>query len=528
MRPLSDAFENLLYKGWRQPAYKLLAFDPAQDSLSAVVTGTQTQTPFDLTPYCTSLSWSPAQLTFTLADPQKIFHPDKGASRQYLADSAIIRLVEGDVRLPQSEWINSFTGCIKGQIGWQNNRSQQILQAKVTVFSRDNAQGLKRRLVTTPSYTVGTDVGKPFYDLAMSYIGMSAREIRVPAVLGLQLRSQITQFCQMAPWDALTKILEAVGQVPFFDGDGRLACWNKNMHRAPDRILTNGKYILDDQIPANTQDNINYIRVNFLDSQLTQVTGPYQKIGSAQITTGFFTMQEKLNCFWSKDGTQRAYGTEMKVMKSVNSGLLPVGTESYEQIDDFHGVITVDIGPWVPGLIGIDLAAYVYGQMHHQDEVVVPLGSTGWTIPLGRLLSATELMAIMIIMASLGSAQYEIWGYPYDFVYLKQHSEAIESTLDAQGNPQAIPYYQQNQRQIDNDLIGSFDQADTIALTELTWEKSKCYPRNLVMEDDPALEIGDIVQLADGRKFLIQDMNKNIQRGEVPTLQINAIKVMTP
>ncbi|MGO9622132.1 MAG: hypothetical protein ACLPT6_12095 [Desulfobaccales bacterium] len=538
MRPLSDAFQNLLYTGWRQPAYKLLAWDPTIDTMSAVVTETYTQTPFDLTPYATQVQWTPEKLDFVLFDPQQIFHPDTGSARQYLQDSAIIRLVEGDARLNEADWTNTFTGYIKGQIGWENCRSKQVLEAKVTVFSRDNSQSLKRRLITTQAYSVGTDIGAMLYDVATRYIGMSQDEIRVPLGLGLQLKHQVTQLCQEAPWDGISTILEAVGQVPFFDGDGRLAAWPKSMRRAPNRILTDGKFILDDQIPAYTQDNINYIRVNFLDSQLTCVQGPYQKLGQASITTGFFTNQEKIKCWWSKDHTQQASGTNLIIIKSVNANLLPVGKESYRAIDSFHGEITIDISAWVPVLATAMALEYLAAAAipDHvppgqgvQTDVFSGTGITitpTLTIPWGKLLQAQASLAMMLIMMSLGSAQYEIWGTPFNYAYLMQHSDAIESTMVG-AVPQPLPYYQQNMRQIENDLVGTFDQADNIALIELIWEKSKSYPRNLIIEDDPALELGDIVQIADGRKFMIQDMKKTLKRGEVPVLEIDCIKVMT-
>ena len=47
------------------------------------------------------------------------------------------------------------------------------------------------------------------------------------------------------------------------------------------------------------------------------------------------------------------------------------------------------------------------------------------------------------------------------------------------------------------------------------------------MDDDLALEMGDIVVLPDGRKFLITNLAKQIKRGEVPILTLDGFKVMT-
>jgi len=133
-------------------------------------------------------------------------------------------------------------------------------------------------------------------------------------------------------------------------------------------------------------------------------------------------------------------------------------------------------------------------------------------------MQAQAMIGILLIMMSIGSAQYEVWGTPYDYAYLEKQSVAIEEGLE---------YWLENEKEIKNDLIGTHDQADTIAVTELIWEKSLSRPRRIAIEDDPALEVGDIVALPDGRKILVTGLNKKIRRGEVPTLVIDGGKVMT-
>lgn len=552
MRMLTDNLERALNDGRRRPAYKILAFDPALDPMSKIVVGEYTQTPYDLTPYCRDISWTPAQLNFTLADPDGIFHPDLGAQRKYLADGAVIRLREGDARVAESEWPWSFTGHIKGQIGWQSARRSQTLEAKVSAFSRDNSSGLKRRLITSTEYTVGTEIGVMLHDVAETFVGLTAKEIRIPSVLGLQLRHKVNQLSQVTPWDAVAIILETVGRVPYFDGDGRLTCFDKNMHRLPDKVLTDNSRIFDYQIPARTQDTINKVRVVFLDSVLERIDSPYQQLGQAQVTTGFFSRSEKLDCWWSDDHKQRADGTRMLVKKSVNSGLLPVGSETYTQVDEFHGRIEVEISIWIPILATLMLIEYlvaaaipdavttkVEGIAQAQQNLVLlvappgggPVEGTvanlpstvtgageGSTWSIGRLVQAQALIGILLIMMSMGSAQYEVWGTPYDYAYLEKESIALEDGL---------AYWEENEKTIKNDFIGSYEQADTLAITELIWEKSNSLPRKLVMEDDLSLEIGDIIALADGRKFLISGMGKAIKKGEVPVLSLDGFKVMT-
>jgi hypothetical protein len=132
-------------------------------------------------------------------------------------------------------------------------------------------------------------------------------------------------------------------------------------------------------------------------------------------------------------------------------------------------------------------------------------------------MQAQAMIGILLIMMSIGSAQYEIWGTPYDFAYLEKQSIAIEDGLD---------YWLENEKEIKNDFVGAHDQADTLAVTELIWEKSQSFPRRLVIEDDPALEPGDIIALPDGRKILVASLAKKIKRGEVPSLTVDGCKVL--
>jgi hypothetical protein len=140
------------------------------------------------------------------------------------------------------------------------------------------------------------------------------------------------------------------------------------------------------------------------------------------------------------------------------------------------------------------------------------------TIPWGRIIQAQASVGIMLIMMSMGSAQYEVWGTPYDYAYLEKKSIAIEDGLD---------YWLENNLDIKNDFIGTHDQADIIAMTELIWQKCLSAPRRVAVADDPRLEIGDIIGLPDGRKMVITGMSKTIRRGEVSTLVLDGGKVFT-
>jgi hypothetical protein len=212
----------------------------------------------------------------------------------------------------------------------------------------------------------------------------------------------------------------------------------------------------------------------------------------------------------------------MKVIKSVNSGLLPVGTEKYKEEDPFHGRITVEISVWVSILATAMLVEYLAAAAI-PDDVVVTVESfgigagEGFTISVGRIVQAQAMIAILLIMMSIGSAQYEIWGTPYDLAYVEKTAIAMEDGLD---------YWEEVELKIQNDFLGSPEQASAIAVATLIWEKSASKPRKLVIDDDPALELGDLLVLPDARKFLITGLSKTMKRGEVPKLTLDGFKVM--
>ena len=516
MRTLSTAMTEAQESFNPFPFYKILAYDPTLDTISEIVTGTSTQTPLDVTEYCTNVSWEISKISFTLADSDGIFHPDTGSMRAYFKDGAIIRLVEGDERVSESDWMVMFTGQIHGQIGWKISRQQMVLESRISVYSRENSQLYQRRKITTSEYTIGTDIGICLMEICTSFLGLTSEEIRIPTVLGYQFMHITNQLSQVTPWEGIQALLQTVGMVPFFDGEGKLAAFNKNMGRPYSRVYDDLTNIYDYEIPENVGDGINKVRIVFLSANLSKVTGQVQVLGTAQITTGFFTGREELDCWWSDDRKQRAENTYMVTLKGINDNLIPfIGTEEYTEMTEFHGTIVITISIWVPILATVMLAAYV-------GLSLIPDAWSGqffgFTIPYGRVLQAIDLIGILALMMSLGSAQYEIWGTPYDYVYREMEAIAVE---------QGLSYWEENELKIENAFLGGYDQADIIAVTELIWEKCKNYTRRLRVRNDLSLEVGDIIVIPDGRKFVIINMSKTIKKGEVPALTLDCYKVMT-
>jgi hypothetical protein len=521
MRVLSKALEDALNTGTYRPAFKVLAYDPGLDKMGEVVSGNALQTPLDLTPYIDTVNWTPGQIGFNLADPEMRFHPDMGEHRRHLQDGAIIRLLEGDERVEQDQWVYTFTGLIRGQPGWELNRAAETMMGKIVAYGREHVQSYKRRAIVTQEYTVGSELGAMLRDVCHAFLGLSDAETRIPLNLGAQFMHKSNQLVEVSPWEAVTKLLEVVCEVPFFDGEGKLASYSKNLSRPSDRVLPDWVKIVTYRIPDKTMDLINRVRVIFLDSKLTRVDEPDQCLSTAQVTTGFFTNKVVLETWWSDDHRQRADNTRLVIRKSAQESIarfafgFDIMKESYRQVDEFHGEITVTVSVFVPILATLALIEYL-ALAWVPDEVVVTVGA-GFTIPVGRAGQAAALVSILLIMMCLGTGQYEVWGEPYDYVYLKK---------DAIAYVQGLAFYEENPMELENDFIGTMERAVTIAMTELTWQQSIGAPRSLTITNDPALEVGDILDLPDHRRFFVQAMSKTLKRGEVPVMHLEGFKVM--
>ena len=119
-------------------------------------------------------------------------------------------------------------------------------------------------------------------------------------------------------------------------------------------------------------------------------------------------------------------------------------------------------------------------------------------------------------MMSLGSAQYEVWGVPYDLVYLEKEHIAIE---------EGIAYWEENEVEIENDFVGTAALAESLAIGELHYLKSSFYARRITLDDLPGLEPGDVFALPNEGHYFITGLTKSIKPGSLPMLEVDCFKV---
>ena len=93
----------------------------------------------------------------------------------------------------------------------------------------------------------------------------------------------------------------------------------------------------------------------------------------------------------------------------------------YQQINDFSGQVMLETLAWVPGLAVSSMSGLIAASFI-PDEV-----SGLVTVPLGRLVEMAATVLIMIVMMSMGTGMYQIYGKPFDYIHAVNKTEAYAS-----------------------------------------------------------------------------------------------------
>ncbi|MGH7343288.1 MAG: hypothetical protein ACREK4_00115 [Candidatus Rokuibacteriota bacterium] len=381
-----------------------------------------------------------------------------------------------------------------------------VRHMNITLRSRD-AFGLWRdNRFTTQVYPAGTEFAAIAKDIA-SALGLKPVEYRLPAT-GFVTPHTNSQMSDMSPWEMLETLHMAAGLSPFFDPLGKLKTYRRDTRRPAD--LTLGKDRVIAITGSKARPPITNVKVKWLSRHLSKVVQQDQFITGDTVTAGFFKLEQKREQWFSDDRTQRAEATYMKVIQSVNSGLLPVGDEEYVQISTRNGLLIVTTSAWVPALATASIVLMLIA-------TAIPDGVTvGATIPAGRLVHGIAEAIILLVMMSLGTGQYEFWGQPFDYVHAKNTTEAFDKNA---------PQWMDIEQVIDNDFIYNESHAKAVAIRELLYESAGAISWGATIVDDPRVEIGDIIALPDLSRLYITSWERNLTRGEEATLDLRGFRV---
>jgi hypothetical protein len=482
------------------PKFKVLSYALSQDEpWSELIGGTYSQTPFDLTPYIQTMEFSNDSLRIQLADDSALlFHPDGGALRATLAAGRAIRLKEGFEGLPESDWLWTFSGTIEGSYSWVYSRGDTI-DVSFTVYGRGNNQAWKRRNVTSKDYTIGSDWSSMFMNVTKDIMMLEDNEVDVPAPWNVLFDKNSNQVVNYPPWDAMEQLLWGISARPFFNGEGKLDLISLTQDRVT-LALSDDRYLQKYEARGSSSESINKVILTYLSNVLSRVDGADQILGTAIITAGFLLGSRSQDVYYSDERKTRSDNPRLVVIQSVNASFLPVGTESLTQFDEFHSRIDVEVPVWALGVLMALLVAYV----------AIISGFNIFADLVGASVAAALiLVSILLFMSTIGTGSYEVWGTPYEMVYLEQQAIAIKA---------GIEFWQEREKEIRNDFISTPEQAQPLVLTQLHYEVMKEQPRTLVLRYDPRLEPGDIVELSSTVRVYIEEIKRGMRRGTTDPL----------
>lgn len=400
-----------------------------------------------------------------------------------------------------------FNGQVDGLTGYREEHGVRTFG--VSVKTRDASPLWRQTKWATDVYPVGTELGKIVED-TLKAIGLGAAEMPAQLQTGLHTVHGDTQLADLPVWDMLTNILQAGGQEPMINALGKFALISRDVTRTHDIALSN------EQVLNITGDRVRTpvtsLVLKWLNPELAKTNSQSQVLAKDSITAGFFKLKQERKLYWSEDRRQRAQNTFMKIIASVNDGLLPVGDEEYEQKDEFHGQITVTTSAWVPTLATATMAAMIAASWKGDEVTSAP----GVTIPIGRYWEAVGQVAYFLIIMSLGTGNYEIWGEPYDYVHETNTTEAYDA---------GQPGWVRLEEEISSDFITNEEHAQAVAVRELLYRSLSAHSWNVDIIDHPAIERGDILQLPDGSRLYVNDFSRDLAHGAPAVLSVKGFRV---
>lgn len=489
----------------KRTAQVLLHQDATPVELVAGTAAASSPGPIDLSAYASRISQSPDQAQVSLN-----WHSALSGSAQPAPGNLLEIKLDGD-----SLW----WGVIDTIADYRVERGTRSMT--ITARSRDASSKWRQVERVTELYPTATPLTFIATDIAHS-LGLTDLEINFPASSAYTIHSN-TQLASLSAWDMLETLLNPSGYSPFVDAHGVLKTISRDISRTADVVLTEDRLVSVTGSRAGSQ--VTAVRINWLDPALTYVAQQDQVLGDATITAGFFQLVQHQDIYFSGDASQRAANTYMVIKQSANSGLLPVCSETYEQKTQTSGLITLETQFWVPTLATADLAYLIFLSRVPDGLFGIAVGTpvavidpnpvTTHTTPVGRVQQMIAQAALLLIMMSIGTGQYEIRGTPYDYVHARNISEAYD--CDAVN-------WVENVVEIENDFVMNESAAQAYAVRELMYQARSAQKFTVSIVDDPRIEPGDIVQLPDGSRIYVTSYTRDLSRGAPAVLDLEGFR----
>jgi hypothetical protein len=455
------------------------------DDFAAVRGGTGTAT--DLAPYCARIEQSPDEVSLQLS-----WHHELYGAGQPLPGQLVALWLDG---------LLLWVGIIEAINDYRAQSGTRTMT--LTARSRDALPKWRNQRRVTDIYPTASYIDTIVRDVGAA-LGLTEDEIVLPP-LTLAVPHSNLQLADQTAWEMLETLLLPAGYSPLVDGLGRLRARPRDvLGRSPDLSLTAERIVA--VTSARGRSPVSAARLKWLDPNLSETVQSGRSLAGANITAGFFQVEQKQDVFWSDDRTQRARDTYLVVKQSANSGLIKVCDERYTETSHTGGAITLETASWVPGLLAIFLAIKAAGAI---PDIAPPSG--GPTAPVGKMAHAALELSVLLVMTSIGTGVYEVWGTPFDFVHARNITEAYDA---------ASPDWGEAVAEFDSDLIINADHARAVAARELIYRNKSAQRYGVQIIDDPRIEPGDLIALPDGSRLYVTSYRRQLGRDAPAVLDI--------
>jgi len=404
----------------------------------------------------------------------------------------------------QTQWMGIIDAISSYEV------SRGVRRMSLSAKSRDSLNMWRETKRVSRSYPSLTNLLTIITDISTDALGLFSDEISLNTTSITTVHSN-TQLAGLSAWDMIQVVMIAMGNTPFVDCLGRLRSANRDLSTiTPNYILTNERLVKSGGSSFRTP--LSRFRLKWRDPVLSRWVGTGGKIADATITFGWFIPFWRHTVWFSSDHTQRAQDTYLVIKQNINGIYINGVIQIWSQDSDFDGHIdcinTVEIGI----LIGLFIA---WEAAHYVPDIVVSFFG-GATIPVGRIGESIALAAVAIILMSIGTGVYEIWGNPFDYVHAINTTEAFD---------QNAPGWVDNPVDIENDLIMNESHADAVATRELIYRFSEPQKWSATIVDDLRIEYGDIIQFPDGTKMFVEDFQRSVGRNGDPNVDVKGFLI---
>lgn len=444
----------------------------------SVSTGTATPT-IELTQFVSDGSQKPWELSITLHWHLELY----GANQPKTGDILELRL----------EGTRYWVGIIQSI----RNRELSFGTKTMTVVarSRDQTPAWKEVTRVTRPYSAGTSINAIINEI-LDGLYVQPSENLIPT-LSINTPHSNAQLADLTSWAMLTTLLLPAGYEPYVDTLGRVKVISRDTTRSSDIVYSDNTRL---QSIGESSDlpSVTEVIIDWLDPQLTKVTQVDRALGQTSITAGFFQLTQRKEMYFSSDRTQRAENTHMRILQSCNTGLIDFCDEEYDQRSETGGEITITTSAWAPALATAMMA--LLATTSHIPDGVASIGA-GSTIPIGRVIHAAQQIVVNLLLMSIGTGHYEVWGTPYDYVHSRNKTAAYNSNAS---------HWEARVKNIESDFVVDSAHAHSFAVRELLYEHRSATQMEVKTVDDLRIELGDILQFSDGSRFYVTDYTRTI------------------